>query len=91
MFPADGSVLSVTLKKRRRQVTAKHDGKVKSSKCPSPVWFLPAGLLSQCLQNLLFDPQVCLGSLEEDVAIEVSIQEERVELIYRGLLLQEGQ
>lgn len=56
----------------------------------SSPWFPAAGLLSQCLENLLFDPKVWLSSLEDDVAVQVSIQEETLHLIYRGILMHEG-
>lgn len=42
------------------------------------------------MENLLFDQKLWLSSLEEDVAIEVSIQEDTLNLIYKGILMQEG-
>ncbi|KAF6739029.1 SH3 domain and tetratricopeptide repeat-containing protein 1, partial [Oryzias melastigma] len=48
------------------------------------------GLLGHCLEDLLLDEKVWLSSLEEDVAIEVSIQEESLNLLYKGILMQEG-
>lgn len=42
------------------------------------------------MENLLFDQKLWLSSLEEDVAIEVSIQEDTLNLIYNGILMQEG-
>ena len=48
------------------------------------------GFLGQCMENLLLDEEFWLSSLEEDVAIAVSIQEETLNLIYRGILMQDG-
>ncbi|XP_076581787.1 SH3 domain and tetratricopeptide repeat-containing protein 1 [Chaetodon auriga] len=48
------------------------------------------GVLGQCLENLLFDQKVWLGSLEKDISIEVSIKEDTLNLIYKGILMQEG-
>lgn len=42
------------------------------------------------MESLLFDQKLWLSSLEEDVAIEVSIQEDTLNLIYKGILMQEG-
>lgn len=50
----------------------------------------PPGFLSQCMENLLFDQKFWLSSLEEDIAIEVSIQDDTLNLIYKGILMQEG-
>lgn len=49
------------------------------------------GFLGQCMENLLFDQKFWLSSLGEDIAIEVSIQEDTLNLIYKGILMQEGQ
>lgn len=51
---------------------------------------LLSGLLGQCMENLLLDKKFWLTSLEEDIAIEVSIQEETLNLIHKGILMQEG-
>ncbi|XP_035531259.1 SH3 domain and tetratricopeptide repeat-containing protein 1 [Morone saxatilis] len=48
------------------------------------------GFLGQCMENLLLDQKFWLSSLEEDVAIEVSIQEDTLNLMYKGILMQEG-
>ncbi|XP_071402896.1 SH3 domain and tetratricopeptide repeat-containing protein 1 [Centroberyx affinis] len=48
------------------------------------------GFLGQCMENLLLDQEFWLSSLEEDVGIEVSIQEETLNLIYKGILMQDG-
>ncbi|XP_029310927.1 SH3 domain and tetratricopeptide repeat-containing protein 1 [Cottoperca gobio] len=48
------------------------------------------GFLGRCMENLLFDQKFWLSSLEEDIAIEVSIQEDTLNLIYKGILMQEG-
>ncbi|XP_049424759.1 SH3 domain and tetratricopeptide repeat-containing protein 1 [Epinephelus fuscoguttatus] len=48
------------------------------------------GFLGRCMENLLLDQKFWLNSLEEDIAIEVSIQEETLNLIYKGILMQEG-
>lgn len=42
------------------------------------------------MENLLLDQKFWLTSLEEHIAIEVSIQEEILNLIYKGILMQEG-
>lgn len=51
---------------------------------------LPPGFLGHCLENLLLEAELWLTSLEEDVALEVRVEEETLDLIYRGLLMQEG-
>ncbi|XP_040887055.1 SH3 domain and tetratricopeptide repeat-containing protein 1 isoform X2 [Toxotes jaculatrix] len=48
------------------------------------------GFLGQCMESLLLDQEFWLSSLEEKVAVEVSIQEETLHLIYKGILMQEG-
>ncbi|KAG7461870.1 hypothetical protein MATL_G00195720 [Megalops atlanticus] len=49
------------------------------------------GFLGQCMENLLLDQVFWLNSLEQDDAgIEVSIQEETLNLMYKGILMQEG-
>ncbi|KAM3857627.1 SH3 domain and tetratricopeptide repeat-containing protein 1 [Diretmus argenteus] len=48
------------------------------------------GFLGQCMESLLLDQEFWLSSVEEDVGIEVSIQEETLHLIYKGLLMQDG-
>ncbi|KAK2852093.1 hypothetical protein Q5P01_008369 [Channa striata] len=48
------------------------------------------GLLSKCMENLLLDQAFWLSSLEEDIAIEASIHEETLGLIYKGILVEEG-
>ncbi|XP_075999814.1 SH3 domain and tetratricopeptide repeat-containing protein 1 [Genypterus blacodes] len=52
--------------------------------------YYTAGFLSHCVENLLFDEKLWLSSLEKDVSIEVSIQEETLSLIYRGILMHDG-
>nr|XP_043877983.1 SH3 domain and tetratricopeptide repeat-containing protein 1 isoform X1 [Solea senegalensis] len=52
--------------------------------------YYTVGFLGQCLENLLFDDKFWLKPLEENVAIEVSIQEETLSLMHKGLLMQEG-
>ncbi|XP_034020125.1 SH3 domain and tetratricopeptide repeat-containing protein 1 isoform X2 [Thalassophryne amazonica] len=52
--------------------------------------YYTTGLVAQCMENLLVDQTFWLTSLEEDVAIEVSIQEETLNLIYKGILLHDG-
>ncbi|XP_044041092.1 SH3 domain and tetratricopeptide repeat-containing protein 1 isoform X2 [Siniperca chuatsi] len=42
------------------------------------------------MENLLLDQKFWLSSLEENIAIEVTIQEDTLNLIYRGILMQEG-
>uniref|UniRef100_A0A3P9MDM6 SH3 domain and tetratricopeptide repeats 1 n=1 Tax=Oryzias latipes TaxID=8090 RepID=A0A3P9MDM6_ORYLA len=48
------------------------------------------GFLGHCLEDLLLDEKVWLSSLEEDVGVEVSIQEEALNLFHKGILMQEG-
>ncbi|KAL6118873.1 sh3tc1 [Pungitius sinensis] len=48
------------------------------------------GFLGHCMENLLWDPKFWLSSLEEDIAIKVSVQEDTLHLIYKGILMQEG-
>ncbi|KAM4536714.1 SH3 domain and tetratricopeptide repeat-containing protein 1 [Odontesthes bonariensis] len=48
------------------------------------------GLLGHCVENMLLDPTVWLSFLEEDITVEVSIQEETLNLFYKGILMQEG-
>ncbi|KAM9425754.1 SH3 domain and tetratricopeptide repeat-containing protein 1 [Pholidichthys leucotaenia] len=47
------------------------------------------GFLNHCMENLFFDKSVWLNS-EDDIAIEVSVQEEALSLFYKGILMQEG-
>ncbi|KAI3376687.1 hypothetical protein L3Q82_017118 [Scortum barcoo] len=48
------------------------------------------GFLGHCMENLLLDQKFWLSSLEENIAIEISIQEDTLNLIYKGILMQEG-
>ncbi|XP_029931623.1 SH3 domain and tetratricopeptide repeat-containing protein 1 [Myripristis murdjan] len=48
------------------------------------------GFLGQCMESLLLDQEFWLSSLEEDAGIEVSFQEETFNLIYKGILMQDG-
>ncbi|XP_030018738.1 SH3 domain and tetratricopeptide repeat-containing protein 1 [Sphaeramia orbicularis] len=48
------------------------------------------GFLGHCMENLLFDQKFWLSSLDEDISVEVSIQEETLNLIYKAILMQEG-
>uniref|UniRef100_A0A3P8PTJ4 SH3 domain-containing protein n=1 Tax=Astatotilapia calliptera TaxID=8154 RepID=A0A3P8PTJ4_ASTCA len=48
------------------------------------------GFLRHCMENLLLEQTFWLSSLKDDFAIEVTIQEETLNLFYRGILLQEG-
>nr|XP_046236764.1 SH3 domain and tetratricopeptide repeat-containing protein 1 isoform X2 [Scatophagus argus] len=48
------------------------------------------GFLGRCMENLLFDQKFWLSSLEEDIAIDVSIQEDTLNFIYKDILMQEG-
>ncbi|KAK5876180.1 hypothetical protein CesoFtcFv8_027176 [Champsocephalus esox] len=52
--------------------------------------YYTVGLLGRCMEGLLLDQRFCLSSLEEDIRIQVSIQEETLSLIYKGILMQEG-
>uniref|UniRef100_A0A6Q2Y4R0 SH3 domain and tetratricopeptide repeats 1 n=1 Tax=Esox lucius TaxID=8010 RepID=A0A6Q2Y4R0_ESOLU len=50
------------------------------------------GFLGLCMENLLLDQDFWLSSLDqEDVGIEISIQEETLNLMYKGILMQEVQ
>lgn len=54
------------------------------------------GYVNHCMENLLLDQSFWLSSQEknngkqEEARIEVSINEESLNLMYRGLLMQEG-
>ncbi|XP_070786077.1 SH3 domain and tetratricopeptide repeat-containing protein 1 [Enoplosus armatus] len=48
------------------------------------------GFLGRCMESLLLDQRFWLRSLGENIAIEVSIQEDTLNLIYKGILMQEG-
>ncbi|XP_051579404.1 SH3 domain and tetratricopeptide repeat-containing protein 1-like [Myxocyprinus asiaticus] len=48
------------------------------------------GLLGQCMENLLMDQDFWLIFLDQDSGIEISIQEEPLNLMYKGFLMQEG-
>lgn len=50
----------------------------------------PPGFLGHCMENLLWDQKFWLSSLEEDIEIKVSVQEDTLHLIYKGILMQEG-
>ncbi|XP_053199783.1 SH3 domain and tetratricopeptide repeat-containing protein 1 isoform X1 [Scomber japonicus] len=52
--------------------------------------YYTAGFLGHCIENLLLDQKFWLTSLEEDIAIEVSIQEDTLNLLYKGILMQDG-
>ncbi|KAG7218441.1 hypothetical protein INR49_020388 [Caranx melampygus] len=48
------------------------------------------GFLGQCMESLLLDQTFWLSSVEDDVSIEVSIQEETLSLMYKRILMQDG-
>lgn len=50
-----------------------------------------AGFLGQCMESLLLDQTFWLSSVEDNVSIEVSIQEETLSLIYKRILMQDGE
>ncbi|XP_006893814.1 PREDICTED: SH3 domain and tetratricopeptide repeat-containing protein 2 [Elephantulus edwardii] len=53
--------------------------------------YLKLGYVSTCLEHLLFDHEYWLDcSLVEDTEIQVSIDDQHLEAIYLGLLIQEG-
>ncbi|XP_062305354.1 SH3 domain and tetratricopeptide repeat-containing protein 1 [Osmerus eperlanus] len=53
--------------------------------------YFTMGFLGPCMENLLLDQDFWLRSLDqEDLGIEISIQEETLNLMYIGLLMQEG-
>lgn len=43
------------------------------------------------MESLLLDQTFWLSSVEDDVSIEVSIQEETLSLIYKRILMQDGE
>lgn len=52
---------------------------------------LMPGFIGQCMENLLMGQEFWLNSLDqEDTGIEVSVDEETLSLMYRGILMQEG-
>lgn len=56
-----------------------------------PVELCCPGFLGQCMENLLLDQDFWLSSLDQEYfAIEISIQEETLNLMYKGILMQEG-
>uniref|UniRef100_A0A8C5HTT6 SH3 domain and tetratricopeptide repeats 1 n=1 Tax=Gouania willdenowi TaxID=441366 RepID=A0A8C5HTT6_GOUWI len=63
-------------------------------KCFEEIWkfttYYSMGVLGHCLENLLLDESFWLRNLKEDVSIQVSIQEEKLNLFYRSILMQEG-
>ncbi|KAG9346946.1 hypothetical protein JZ751_005873 [Albula glossodonta] len=49
------------------------------------------GFLGQCMENLLLDQEFWLNSVDQhEAAIEVSVPEETLNLMYKGILMQEG-
>uniref|UniRef100_A0A8C7CRP5 SH3 domain and tetratricopeptide repeats 1 n=1 Tax=Oncorhynchus kisutch TaxID=8019 RepID=A0A8C7CRP5_ONCKI len=49
------------------------------------------GFLGQCMENLLLDQDFWLSSMDQkNVGIEISIQEDTLNLMYKGILMQEG-
>ncbi|KAJ7329743.1 hypothetical protein JRQ81_015917 [Phrynocephalus forsythii] len=48
------------------------------------------GFLNHCVENLLLDDHLWLSSLEEAIRINVQLDDERLGMIYRNLLIQEG-
>ncbi|XP_060134248.1 SH3 domain and tetratricopeptide repeat-containing protein 1 [Zootoca vivipara] len=54
------------------------------------VTYYSLGFLNHCMENLLLDDYFWLSSSEESVGIDVSLDEECLGMIYRGLLIQEG-
>ncbi|KAJ8007716.1 hypothetical protein DPEC_G00097050 [Dallia pectoralis] len=49
------------------------------------------GFLGLCMENLLLDQDFWLSSLDQgDVGIEISIEEETLNLMHKGILMQEG-
>nr|XP_023665175.1 SH3 domain and tetratricopeptide repeat-containing protein 1 [Paramormyrops kingsleyae] len=49
------------------------------------------GFLGHCMENLLLDQDFWLSSLEqENAGIEAVVQEEMLNLLYKGILIQEG-
>uniref|UniRef100_A0A670JCB6 SH3 domain and tetratricopeptide repeats 1 n=1 Tax=Podarcis muralis TaxID=64176 RepID=A0A670JCB6_PODMU len=53
------------------------------------VTYYSLGFLNHCMENLLLDDYFWLSSSEESVGIDVSLDEECLGMIYRGLLIQE--
>ncbi|KAJ0006485.1 hypothetical protein NQD34_013758 [Periophthalmus magnuspinnatus] len=48
------------------------------------------GFLGHCLENVLFDPKLWLQSVEEDMSVEVTFQQDILNLIYKCILMQEA-
>ena len=50
-----------------------------------------AGFLDQCMESLLFDQKFWINSLDRDnLGIDVSVPEDTLHLMFKGLLMQEG-
>ncbi|XP_062991827.1 SH3 domain and tetratricopeptide repeat-containing protein 1 isoform X2 [Elgaria multicarinata webbii] len=54
------------------------------------VTYYSLGFLNHCMENLLLDDYLWLSPPEEAVGIDVHLDEECLDMIYRGLLIQEG-
>ncbi|XP_053113456.1 SH3 domain and tetratricopeptide repeat-containing protein 1 isoform X2 [Hemicordylus capensis] len=54
------------------------------------VTYYSLGFVNHCMENLLLDNYFWLSSQEEAVGIDVHLDEECLDLIYRDLLIQEG-
>lgn len=48
------------------------------------------GFLNHCVENLLLDDHFWLSSLEEAIRINVQLDNECLDMIYKSLLIQEG-
>ncbi|XP_056156219.1 SH3 domain and tetratricopeptide repeat-containing protein 1 [Lampris incognitus] len=48
------------------------------------------GLLGHCMESLLLEQTFWLTSLDKDMGIEVSVQEDTLNLMYKGILMQSG-
>ncbi|XP_063166514.1 SH3 domain and tetratricopeptide repeat-containing protein 1 [Candoia aspera] len=54
------------------------------------ITYYSLGFLNHCMENLLLDDYFWLSSPEEAAGIEVLLDEECLNVVYRGLLIQEG-
>ncbi|KAJ8416461.1 hypothetical protein AAFF_G00357490 [Aldrovandia affinis] len=83
------------LSARLLSINGEEDVIVVTFKTFEEIWkfstYYTMGFLGQCMENLLLDQEFWLNSLEQDdPGIEVSIQEETLNLMYKGILMQEG-
>ncbi|KAI1883490.1 hypothetical protein AGOR_G00231980 [Albula goreensis] len=83
------------LSARLLSINSEEDSIVITFKTFEEIWkfntYYTMGFLGQCMENLLLDQEFWLNSLDQDeAAIEVSVPEETLNLMYKGILMQEG-